>query len=135
LDQDQLKWTADGSPEPRNVEAATLPDSPQTILYERIWPNGSRAIVDSRGLLHLMPANNRLSEVTIVLIADTITAAWASDGTACGYEHFINAPAVKRRPVADFYEKYVKSFVDQCSDYPPRAFGASRLINPDLIGP
>lgn len=136
LDQDQLKWTADGSPEPRNVEASTLPDNPQTILYERSWPNGSRAIVDSRGFLHLLPADHRQREVTIVLIADTVTAAWASDGTACGYEHFINGPTVKRLPVADFYDKYVKSFIDQCKDQPSGAPGWSSLFTtPDLIGP
>lgn len=112
LDQDQMKWTADGSPEPRNVEAGTLSDNPQTILYERYWPNGSRAIADSRGFLHLIPpADTRLPEVTIVLIADTITAAWASDGRACGNKHFINTMIVKLLPVAEFYEQYLKTFI------------------------
>ncbi len=114
LDQDHLKWDAGAVAESRNVDAGALPENAQSLLYERTWPNGSRAIADSRGFLHLIPAGKDLPEVTIVLIANAMTAAWASNSATCGSNLFINDPTSKHLPAAEFYDKYIKSFIDQC---------------------
>lgn len=112
LDGDRMKWTPGVVPEPVELDTSVLVENPFCVLYARSWPNGSQAIVDARGLLHLTPADSREPEVTIVLIADTMTAAWASDGTACGNEGFLNVPAGQCMPVADFYHQYIKPFIN-----------------------
>ena len=113
LDQDNLKWAAGAVRESHHVDASALPENAQSLLYERTWPNGSRAIADSRVFLHLIPAGKGLPEVTIVLIADAMTAAWASSGAICGSNVFINDPTSRHLPAAEFYEKYIKSFIEQ----------------------
>lgn len=60
--------------------------TPSEIRYDlrRVeWPDGSCAILDSRGLLHLKSSDERLPEVTIVLSFDA-TAGWCSDGRVWG---------------------------------------------------
>jgi hypothetical protein len=51
------------------------------------WPNGSKAFLDSRGLLHLKSHNPSLAEISLVL-ADGEVAAWTSDGYVCGPSFF-----------------------------------------------
>ena len=112
LDGGNMKWTPGMAPEPPNVESSVLMENPHSLLYERVWPDGSRAIADARGFLHLCPADIRKPEITLVLIADTMTAAWASDGAACGNKHFLNVPENQHIPVIDFYKKYIKTFIE-----------------------
>ncbi|HSI85165.1 MAG TPA: hypothetical protein VK970_15350 [Candidatus Methylacidiphilales bacterium] len=50
------------------------------------WEDGSRAFLDSRGLLHLQPARKDLAEVTLVL-AERV-AGWTSHGDMCGPRFF-----------------------------------------------
>lgn len=49
------------------------------------WPDGSRAFVDGRGLLHLVPATG--PEVSLVL-ADGPLAAWTTEGELAGPSYF-----------------------------------------------
>jgi hypothetical protein len=51
------------------------------------WPCGSKAYLDSRGLLHLKSHDPALPEVSLVL-ADGEVAGWTSDGACCGPEFF-----------------------------------------------
>jgi hypothetical protein len=48
------------------------------------WPNGSRAWLDSRGLLHLRSHDVSLPELTLVLGTGIPLATWASDGRLSG---------------------------------------------------
>jgi hypothetical protein len=57
------------------------------------WPDGSRAWLDSRGLLHLKRGNSSNPEVSLVL-ADGPMAAWSSDGKICGPDYFLHKPAL-----------------------------------------
>jgi hypothetical protein len=52
---------------------------------EASWPDGSRAILDGRGLLHLLPRTG--AEVVLVL-AEGPLAAWSSDGLLYGPRFF-----------------------------------------------
>jgi hypothetical protein len=51
------------------------------------WPDGSRAFLDRRGLLHLQSADRTIPEVTIVL-KDGMLAGWCADGTRLGPPYF-----------------------------------------------
>ncbi len=51
------------------------------------WPNGSKAFLDSRGLLHLKSHDPALPEVTLVLSEGEIVG-WTSDGHVCGPKFF-----------------------------------------------
>jgi hypothetical protein len=51
------------------------------------WPNGSKAFLDSRGLLHLKSYDPSLAEVSLAL-SDGEVAGWTSDGYVCGPSFF-----------------------------------------------
>jgi hypothetical protein len=57
------------------------------------WPDGSKAWLDSRGLLHLKRGNSTNPEVSLVL-TDGPLAAWSSDGKICGPDFFLRKPAL-----------------------------------------
>lgn len=90
-----------------------LLDNPQLWLGHFTWPDGSRAWIDSRGLLHLRSADPTVPEITVVLIVELPTAAWAADGTVCGPAYFTGAqPALSVTPV-QFYRQYIQRFIDR----------------------
>ena len=76
------------------------------------WDDGSEAIIDSRGFLHLRSSYTFLPEITIVLITGTSTACWASDGVVCGENYFIEDSKSMTIPAKDFYKKYIQAFID-----------------------
>lgn len=88
-------------------------DNPQLWLGQFTWPDGSTAWVDSRGLLHLRSADARLPQVTVVLVVDQATAAWAADGTVCGPDYFTGLTPHRRLPAPQFYQQYLQPFIDQ----------------------
>ncbi len=48
------------------------------------WPDGTRAVLDSRGLLHLRSVDRTVPEVTLVLATDGPVGGWSSDGRVYG---------------------------------------------------
>jgi hypothetical protein len=69
----------------------------QGVKYElkvATWEDGSRAFLDSRGLLHLMSADRDLPEITLVL-ADDGVAGWSSDGRMWGETYYTGLPERK----------------------------------------
>jgi hypothetical protein len=66
--------------------------SPYDLRIAR-WPDGSQAILDSRGLLHLRSADPSIRECTLVL-GEGETAGWVSDGRVWGSPYFLG----ERRP-------------------------------------
>ena len=56
-------------------------------LQTASWPNGSKAFLDSRGLLHLKSHDAAIPEVSLVL-SDSEVAGWTSDGYVCGPKFF-----------------------------------------------
>ncbi len=68
-------------------------------LQQARFKNGSKAYLDTRGLLHFKSADGNVPEVSLIL-ADGEVAGWASDGFVCGPKFFFaeqlsfsNAPA------------------------------------------
>jgi hypothetical protein len=51
------------------------------------WPNGSRVMFDTHGLLHLKSCDPQTPEVSLVLSAQEV-AGWTSDGKVCGPSFF-----------------------------------------------
>ncbi len=86
------------------------------LRFQRaVWPDGSEAITDSRGLLHLRSANAALPEITLVLVLGKSTAAWANDGpygVVCGSEYFTKNSLAPRITVSEFYQQYIQPFID-----------------------
>lgn len=66
------------------------------------WPDGSRAYLDSRGLLHLISSDPKLPQLALVLTQSGRTAGWCSDGRVWGDPYFtgkastVDEPAVLR---------------------------------------
>jgi hypothetical protein len=67
-------------------EPYRLPDSRITLRCAR-WQDGSQAILDSRGLLHLQSRNSMLPELTLVL-SQHLVGGWSSDGRYFGGSYF-----------------------------------------------
>jgi len=80
-------------------------------LITRKWDDGSQAIIDTRGFLHLKSSDKSIPEITIVLVTGRCTACWASDGVASGDQYFINRRYVHTIPVVEFYNKYIQKFI------------------------
>ena len=57
------------------------------------WDDGSRAWLDSRGMLHLRSADPDVPEVTLVLGGDDL-AGWASDGSVFGHRYYVGDVAL-----------------------------------------
>lgn len=53
------------------------------------WPCGSKAFVDSRGLLHLKSHDPAVPEISLAL-ADGEVAGWTSEGHVCGPQFFFD---------------------------------------------
>lgn len=90
--------------------------SNQHIKFRKaVWNDGSTAIIDARGFIHLQSSNKAIPEITIALVLGKATACWASDGISCGSEYFTNDKVSEIIPVNDFYKKYIQCFIDHLS--------------------
>src|SRR5262249_601929 len=72
-------------------------------------PDGSKAFLDSRGLLHLQSADANVPEVSIVL-QDGHLAGWCADGTLWGDAYFTGFKEIADR-TARVYESAIEAFV------------------------
>lgn len=92
-----------GAPDavPRHAQPFEPAPAPPGVGYSLSvarWPDGSRAWLDSRGLLHLKSSDRALPELTIVLVNSGDVAAWASDGRLWGPAFYTGLNDVERRP-------------------------------------
>lgn len=99
---------------PQSAAPIHLPFSNKLVRFYRfLWRDGSEAIVDSRGLLHLRSSDKTVPEITIVLIMGRHpTAAWASDGRTCGSTYFTGVHNAENSDVTGFYNNYIQRFID-----------------------
>ena len=80
-------------------------------LITRKWEDGSEAVIDTRGLLHLKSSNKLIPEITLVLVTGRNTACWASDGTVAGDKYFIDKDYTNVIPITGFYNRYIQAFI------------------------
>ena len=66
------------------------------------WDDGSRAYLDSRGLLHLKSSDPTIPELTLVLCDGTM-AGWCADGRMFGPAYFTGIP------IADDFEHRIRA--------------------------
>ena len=78
-----------------------LPNTSTYELQEARWPDGSRAFLDSRGLLHLKSSDRALPEISFVL-ANAPSAFWTSDGRMAGAGFFLG-PDRSRTELDELY--------------------------------
>lgn len=93
-------------------QGTNLLGNPLLWLGDFTWPDGSRAWVDSRGLLHLRSADATVPDITVLLVVHRTTAAWAADGTVCGPDYFTGPQPPRRIDPAAFYQQYIQRFID-----------------------
>jgi hypothetical protein len=74
------------------------------------WPDGSEAVVDARGLLHLRSTDARVPELTVLLVLGQPTAAWAADGTVAGSPYFTGRNPTRQLAPTEFYQQYLQRF-------------------------
>ncbi|MCO6046614.1 hypothetical protein NG895_22170 [Aeoliella sp. ICT_H6.2] len=83
-------------------------------LQVATWPSGDRAVLDSRGLLHLQPVDAELPEVTLVLAEGEMTG-WCNNGTTFGKEYFLpddKTPTRSASAQRKVYEDTIGRFVE-----------------------
>ncbi|WP_022821708.1 hypothetical protein [Hymenobacter norwichensis] len=83
----------------------------KVTLRRFTWSDGSTAVVDSRGLLHLRSADITLPEITLTLIIGQPLAAWTADGSVCGSSYFTGTNLTHRLWVPDFYQRFLLRFI------------------------
>ena len=93
-----------------SVGPNTLKSNPNLWLRKYTWSDGSTAIIDANGLLHLKSADNKLPEITIVMVLDKPTTCWASNGFICGSEYFTGSSGGERILTIDFILKFILPF-------------------------
>jgi hypothetical protein len=73
------------------------------------WPDGSRAFLDSRGLLHLMSANLSIPETSLVL-SNGLLAGWCADGCLWGssYFHEPGPPTAEPQTILDILNAFAR---------------------------
>jgi hypothetical protein len=77
-------------------------------LRAATWKDGSRAVLDSRGMLHLRSSETAIPELTLVLATGAL-AGWCADGRWFGSPYFIGEHVPT--PGAVIYEEVLKPFV------------------------
>jgi hypothetical protein len=104
----------------RKVVKAKFEEGPVNLLpneninfYKWHWADGSTAIIDSRGLVHLKSSNQHLPEITIVLVGGRQTACWASDGVVSGVDYYINEKITRKVYPEEFQKLYIQPFIDR----------------------
>lgn len=78
----------------------------------RRWDDGSEAIIDTRGFLHLKSSDPSIPQISIALVTGAFTACWASDGDVCGEPYFIYTKGDALVSVERFYQRKIQRFID-----------------------
>ncbi len=79
-------------------------------LSSATWDDGSKAYLDSRGMLHLVSSDTDIPEVTLVL-TDGMISGWCSDGRMWGKEYFTGD--AERVDAKEIYDDVIRPFVVQ----------------------
>lgn len=89
-------------------EPASAPAGTGYRLSRATWRDGSRAYLDSRGLLHLASSNRSIPELTLVLYEGTMSG-WCAQGGTFGVPYFTFAAEETgaRRVYSDVFVPFV----------------------------
>ena len=95
------------SPKVQWFAPAAPPAGMKVDLKTTNWPDGSRAFLDSRGMLHLKSSDRTLPELSLVLGREKL-AGWSSDGRVFGPPAFLGD--AEPSPPGELW-KLIESFV------------------------
>ncbi|TVT41822.1 hypothetical protein FNT36_10390 [Hymenobacter setariae] len=105
---------SDSNPSPRAkataVDVAPAEASNASLVRRFAWPDGSEAVVDTRGLLHLRSADASVPELTVLLVIGQPTAAWAANGIVTGSSYFTGHHPAQQLAPSNFYQQYLQRF-------------------------
>jgi hypothetical protein len=76
-----------------------------------IWENGSSALLDSRGVLHLKSHDSSIPEISILLVVDQPSACWCADGIVSGSAYFTEKTEAHQTEPSVFYKNYINRFI------------------------
>jgi hypothetical protein len=85
-------------------------DNSGEYFRRHVWSDGSQAIGDTRGFLHLISSDPKVSQISICMIVGVGTTVWAKDFGVVGNSIF--RPAGPNHPEPEFYEKTIQAFID-----------------------
>lgn len=97
---------------PVRQEAMQLSHLPKLKFTKFVWADGSEAVMDSRGLLHLKSSDKNIPEITIILIVDKTTACWSADGKIAGSPYFTGNIQTNVLLHSNFYSSYIQPFIN-----------------------
>lgn len=97
-------------------EPYTLRSNKHCSLTNFVWADGSKAVVDSRGLIHMVSSDVSLCQVTLVLIEGKSTGCWSSDGIVAGNDYFIPLKQQTRISPTDFHKKYIEPIIQRINE-------------------
>ena len=82
-------------------------------FVEWTWEDGSSAIADPRGFVHLKSSDLSLPEITILTRLGGHIACWASNGVSSGAADYINSQQSGVVAATGFYNNYIQKFIDR----------------------
>lgn len=97
---------------PVKEELVSVEHLPNVKLTKYNWTNGSWALLDSRGVLHLKSVDNSVPEISVLLVVDHYTACWCSDGVVSGPAYFTSRTNLPQIDPSEFYKNYIQRFLD-----------------------
>ena len=62
------------------------------LLKEAVWSDGSRVILDSRGLMHFVSASPEIDDFTVILTGSGPMAIWAASLGGFGDPYYFVEP-------------------------------------------
>jgi hypothetical protein len=96
---------------PVKEEQINIDFLPNVRFTRYTWQNGSEALLDSRGLLHLKSINADVPEISILLVVDQATACWCADGVVSGPAYFTGRTTAPQVEPSVFYKNYIQRFL------------------------
>jgi hypothetical protein len=111
-DLNAIEWI-----KPVKQQVMEVPHLPNIKFTKFSWEEGSEAVMDSRGLLHLKSADESLPEITIILVIEKTIACWCADGKITGSPYFIESSQKDIMLAADFYNLYIQRFINSIKTY------------------
>jgi len=97
---------------PVKEEQVNIKFLPNVKFTSYAWKDGSMALLDSRGLLHLKSADGNVPEISVLLVVDQATACWCADGVVSGPAYFTGKTNAAQIEPQAFYKNYIQRFLD-----------------------
>ena len=95
----------------RTLESVDLTSNSKIRFYKKVWSDGSVAIVDGRGLLHLKSSDLTMPEMTFILILEKPSACWSANGEIFGYKYFTNSINTANRMNLILFDTWLQKFI------------------------